>query len=155
MAIKKNFISISVTILSLCILIGAVSAFFVYNQKLIGFVLIALGLITLFSSKLFNIPIKSLWPDIIFGVIDNGILAIIAIIGADFAGVLGAIIGGVVGNTITDGIAGIFEGYAAEISRKKKIKEKRTILSSAIGKMAGCLFGAGIVLIFAWLINNF
>lgn len=153
--IKKNFISITLTILSLCVLIGAVSVYFIYDKKLIGFILIVLGLITLLSSKLFNISISSLWPDIIFGVIDNGILAIIAIIGADFAGVLGAIVGGVVGNTITDGIAGIFEGYTAEISRKYKINEKRTTLGSAIGKMSGCLFGAGIVLIFAWLINSF
>lgn len=152
MAIKKNFISIIITIILLSIIIASVSAFFVYNQKLIGFILILLGIITILPLELFNFSIKSLWPDIIFGVIDNGILAIFTVIGADFAGVLGAIIGGVVGNSITDGIAGIFEGYTAELSRRKKIDEKRTILGSAIGKMAGCLFGAGIVLIFAWVI---
>lgn len=150
--IKKNFISISVTILSLCIIIAAVSIYFIYNQNLIGIILLILGFLVLLPLKLFNIKIKSVTPDIVFGLIDNGILAILAVVGANFAGVIGAIIGGAVGNTITDGVAGVFEGYSAEISRKKKINEKRTTLGSAIGKMSGCLIGAGVVLIFAWLI---
>lgn len=150
--IKKNFISISVTIISLCIIIASVSIYFIYNQSLIGFVLLILGLLILLPLKLFNIKIKSVIPDIVFGLIDNGILAILAIIGANYAGVIGAILGGVVGNTITDGIAGVFEGYSAELARKRKITDKRTAIGSAIGKMSGCLIGAGIVLIFAWLI---
>ena len=61
--------------------------------------------------------------------------------------------GGVVGNAITDGIAGIFEGYSAEKLRIQLVPEERTMLKSAIGKMAGCLFGAGIVLVIANLLN--
>lgn len=60
--------------------------------------------------------------------------------------------GGSAANAITDGFAGIFEGWVAEYSRKHKIKEKRTALGSALGKMAGCFFGAGIVFIVAWTI---
>ena len=54
-----------------------------------------------------------------------------------------------VGNAITDGIAGIFEGYSAEKLREQSIHEERTALKSAVGKMAGCLFGAGVVLVIA------
>jgi uncharacterized protein YqgC (DUF456 family) len=71
----------------------------------------------------------------------------LAIFGGHFAGITGAIIGGVVGNAITDGIAGIFEGQMAEKLRARFIPEERTMLKSAVGKMAGCLLGAGVVLI--------
>lgn len=140
---NNNRILVVANIVTLCIIIFAVSLFFVYDSKLIGFVLIVLGLICLGSLKLFQVKISSTGPDIIFGVIDNGILAVMAIIGGHVAGVAGAIIGGVVGNAITDGIAGIFEGYWAE----KLTDDHRTILGSAVGKMAGCLFGAGVVLV--------
>lgn len=104
----------------------------------------ALAFLCLASLKLFRIKISSIKPDIAFGVIDNGILALLAVIGGEIAGVTGAVIGGVVGNALTDGIAGLFEGYWAE----SFASDKRTILGSAVGKMAGCLFGAGAVLIF-------
>ena len=93
----------------------------------------------------FKIKLRSIQPDIVFGLIDNGILAIFAIFGGHFAGVAGAILGGVVGNAITDGIAGIFEGYYAEKLRLQLVPEERTMLKSAVGKMAGCLLGAGVV----------
>jgi hypothetical protein len=141
------------SVLTLCIVIFAVSIFFVYNVKLIGFVLVALALLCLISLVPFKVSIKSVRPDIIFGLIDNGILAVMAVLGGEIAGVAGAVIGGVVGNAITDGIAGIFEGRSAEKLRSKRVNEKRTILSSAVGKMAGCLLGAGVVLIFAALIR--
>jgi hypothetical protein len=139
---KKNILSIT-HILTLCVVIFAVSTQFVHRADLIGFALLVLALVCLLSLRLFNIKISSTGPDVVFGLIDNGILAIMAIIGGSVAGVVGAIIGGVVGNAITDGIAGIFEGYWAE-----RLKEDhRTILGSAVGKMAGCLLGAGVVLI--------
>ena len=147
---NNNRILVVANILTLCIIIFAVSFFFVYDSKLIGFVLIVLGLICLGSLKLFQVKISSTGPDIIFGVIDNGILAIMAVIGGYVAGVAGAIIGGVVGNAITDGIAGIFEGYWAE----RLIDDHRTILGSAVGKMAGCLFGAGVVLVISGIFWN-
>ncbi len=133
-------------ILTLCIIIAAVSVSFVSNDKWMGLVLIILALLCLASLIPFKINIKSVLPDIFFGVIDNGFLAIFAIFGGHFAGVTGAIIGGVVGNAITDGIAGIFEGQMAERLRAKFVAEERTMLKSAVGKMAGCLLGAGVVL---------
>jgi len=141
------------TIIMLCIVIFAVSLYFIYYSKLIGPVILGLGILCLITLIPFKISIKTIWPDIIFGLIDNGILAILAIFGGEIAGVVGAVIGGVVGNAITDGIAGIFEGYAAEKMRMKNISDQRTMLGSAIGKMAGCLLAAGIVLIIANLFN--
>ena len=118
-----------------------------------GFVLIALALLCILSLIPFKIKLKSILPDIVFGLIDNGILAVMAIFGGEIAGVAGAILGGVVGNAITDGIAGIFEGYYAEKLRHESIPEERTMLKSAVGKMTGCLLGAGFVLAVADLVS--
>jgi hypothetical protein len=148
---KIKILSI-LNIVILCLIVFIVSIFFVENSQLIGFVLVGLSVICVVSLIPFGVKIKSIQPDIIFGIIDNGILAVMAIIGGHFAGVAGAIIGGVVGNAITDAIAGIFEGYSAEKLRTNNINEERTIIKSAVGKMAGCLLGAGVVLIFSnWL----
>lgn len=138
---NKIFLPILNTII-LCLVVFFVSAEFVHNATYIGIILIALSVLCLLSLKPFGISISSTKPDVIFGIIDNGILAIMAIFGGEIAGTAGAIIGGVVGNAITDAIAGMFEGYWAE----KIQNDRRTILGSAIGKMAGCLLGAGIVL---------
>lgn len=142
-----------IKVATLCIIVFAVSAFFISDAKIIGWAILALGLLCLVSLEFFKILIKNVWPDIVFGLIDNGILAILAVIGGAIAGVAGAIIGGVVGNAITDGIAGVFEGHMAERLRESNISEARTMLGSSIGKMAGCLLGAGVVLIIANLIN--
>ncbi len=149
---NKTVLSI-INVIVLCVVVFAVSAFFVYDKKLIGFVLIGLGILSLLSLIPFGIKAKSLKPDILFGLIDNGVLAIMAVFGGYIAGVAGAIIGGVVGNAITDALAGIFEGYSAEKMRARNHKEERTIISSSVGKMAGCLFGAGAILILVWLIG--
>jgi len=149
----KKFIVVVIKVVTLCIIIFAVSAFFISDVKIIGWVVLSLGLLCLALLEFFKISIKNVWPDIVFGLIDNGILAILAVIGGSIAGVAGAIIGGVVGNAITDGIAGIFEGYIAERLRESKISEARTMLGSAVGKMAGCLIGAGVVLIIVNFIN--
>lgn len=150
---RQKFILSILNILTLCIVIAAVSGLFVKNTQWIGFVLIILALLCIVSLIPFKIKLRSIQPDIVFGLIDNGILAILAIFGGHFAGVAGAIIGGVVGNAITDGIAGIFEGYSAEKLRIQLIPEERTMLKSAVGKMAGCLLGAGIILVIANLIK--
>jgi hypothetical protein len=150
---NKKFILAMIKVVSLCIVIFVVSAFFIHNAKAIGWVVFFLGILCIASLEIFRISIKNIWPDIVFGLIDNGILAILAVIGGSIAGIAGAIIGGVVGNAITDGIAGVFEGHMAERLRESKISESRTMLGSAVGKMAGCLLGAGIILIIANLIN--
>ncbi|MBI2415585.1 MAG: hypothetical protein HYV33_02910 [Candidatus Kerfeldbacteria bacterium] len=150
---RQKFILSIVNILTLSVVIAAVSLFFVNNTQWIGFVLIILALFCIVSLIPFKIKLKSVQPDIVFGLIDNGILAVLAIFGGHFAGVAGAILGGVIGNAITDGIAGIFEGYSAEKLRLQLVPEERTMLKSAVGKMAGCLLGAGVVLVIANFIN--
>src|SRR3990167_6593687 len=107
---KDGLFSALINSVILSIIIIAATIFVVYEKKWVGLVFIILGLLHLLVLKIFKINVKSVWPDIIFGVIDNGILVIAAIIGADFAGVLGAIVGGSAANAITDGFAGIFEG---------------------------------------------
>ena len=43
---------------------------------------------------------KALLPDLVFGVVDNGLLVIGAIIGADIGAVFGAVLGAALGNDI-------------------------------------------------------
>ncbi len=151
--IKKQGLAnalISVIIISI-IIIGVVSVT-IYHSRLIGPVLILLGLIPWIPIKLSGRTIKSTGADIVFGIIDTGILGITALVGAGFAGVLGAIVGGAVGDSISDGLAGLFEGRIAEYLRKHGIEEARTPLSSSMGKMSGCLMGVGITLTIAWSI---
>jgi hypothetical protein len=150
---RQKFILSILNIITLCIIIAAVSIFFVNNAQWISIALIILAVLCVLSLLPFKIKLKEIQPDIVFGIIDNGILAIMAIFGGHFAGVIGAILGGVVGNAITDGIAGIFEGYHAEKLRLQLVSEERTMLKSAVGKMAGCLLGAGVVLFIANLLN--
>ena len=150
---KKRFFFAVFNIIILCAIIFFISFYFIYDTKLIGLIVFVLGVFCLVSLLPFKIKIKTILPDIIFGLIDNGILAIMAVFGGKIAGVVGAVIGGVVGNAITDGIAGIFEGYAAERMRRKNISDQRTMLGSAVGKTAGCLLGAGAVLMIVNLLK--
>ena len=140
----------SVMVISI-VVIGVVS-FNIYRTTLLGPLIILLGLIPWIPLKISGRTIRSTSADIVFGAIDTGILGIVALIGASFAGVLGAIVGGAVGDAITDGFAGLFEGKTAEYLRKHGIEESRTPLSSSMGKMSGCLIGVGIVLTVAWSI---
>lgn len=149
---QKFFLSI-LNILTLCVVVAAVSVYFIDKAQLMGYIMIILAILCVASLLPFKVTLKTILPDIFFGVVDNGILAVLAIFGGHFAGVTGAILGGVVGNVITDGIAGIFEGRAAEKLRSRFIAEERTMLKSAVGKMAGCLFGAGVVLVVDYIIR--
>ena len=117
-------------------------------------IMIMLGFISILSLVLFKAPMRLLKAEILFGVIDNGVLAIFALSGAELFGILGAIVGSLIGNAITDGFAGIFEGYEWQKIKKLKMTDKRTALTVAVGKFSGCLFGGGIVLTIAWSILN-
>jgi len=152
---EGNFIKALTSFLILSVIIIAVSSYFVLNNKSMGPVFLVLGLINIFFLVLFKIELSSVYPDIIFGFIDNGVLVFAAILGGNYAGVAGAIIGGAAGNTITDGIGGLFEGHIAEHQREYKIDNLRTSVSTSLGKMTGCLFGAGTGLILVYLISLF
>ena len=74
----KKFILSVLNILTLCVVIAGVSVFFVNNDSWIGLVLILLGIFCLISLIPFKISLRSAQPDVFFGIIDNGILAILA-----------------------------------------------------------------------------
>ena len=151
---KGKLMTAILSIIVLTVIILLVSYFFVTQKKIIGPIIILLGIITVLPLFLFKVPIRILKAEIIFGVIDNGILAIFALSGAELFGILGAVVGGLVGNAITDGLAGIFEGYEWQKTKKLNIKDNRTALTVAIGKLSGCLFGGGIVLTIVWTFLN-
>jgi hypothetical protein len=133
------------------VLIIIVMGLFIEYKPLIGPVFIILGLVTLIPIWVGeHFRLESSFSDILFGMTDNGIFIIAAIIGADLAGILGAIVGGAVGNSISDAIGGIFEGEFADWVKKKGVPQERTALNSSIGKLAGCLLGAGLVLLVLW-----
>ncbi|MDI6888445.1 MAG: hypothetical protein QMC78_01955 [Methanocellales archaeon] len=149
---KQGLIPASTSVIIISIVVISVISFTIYNTRAIGPAIILLGFIPWIPLRISGRTIKSTGADIVFGAIDTGILGIAALIGASFAGVLGAIVGGAVGDSITDGFAGLFEGRMAEYLRKHGIEEARTPLSSSMGKMSGCLIGVGIVLTIAWSI---
>jgi len=148
---SKRLIVTIVNIATLCLVIFLVSLYFISQSSVIGWVVLGCGALCLLYLRIYKIKFSSVWPDLVFGAIDNGILALLAIFGGQIAGTVGAVIGGVVGNAITDGVAGIFEGMIAERMQVKNMSESRTVLGSSIGKMAGCLLAAGVVLILAGL----
>ena len=90
-------------------------------------------------------------PDLVFGGIDTGLLAVPALAGGLAFGVAGAIAGGVIGDSVTDGVAGFFEGGVAEWLRNHGFEESREMVTTSLGKMAGCLLGSGLVLSVAML----
>ena len=151
---KEGFISALISVTIITIVIVSLMYFILNNNRLNGPVIIILGFIPWIPLKLSGRTIKSTGADIIFGAIDTGFLGVAALIGANFAGILGAIVGGAVGDSITDGYAGLFEGKMATYLRKHGIDEARTPLSSSMGKMSGCLIGVGIVLTIAWSLLN-
>jgi len=149
---NQGFLSALTSVSVISIVIISVIAFTLYHTRLIGPAIIVLGFIPWVPLKFFGRPIKSVGADIVFGAIDCGLLGIAALVGAGFAGVLGAVVGGAVGDAITDGFAGLGEGKVAQYLRKYGIEEARTPLSASMGKMSGCLLGVGIVLTLVWSI---
>ena len=152
---KGSFWEAVSSFLVLSIIVVAISWSFVENNLKIGICFLFIGILSLIILKFFKIKITEIYPDMIFGAIDNGFLIFAAVLGANFAGAAGAIIGGAAGNAITDGIGGIFEGHVSENQRRFEIDNNRTALSAGIGKMAGCLFGAGAGLLLVWFIGLF
>jgi hypothetical protein len=149
---RQGFLPALVSAVVISIIIVFALYFVIPHTLIIGPVLLLLGFIPLIPIKISRRSIRSTGADIVFGIIDTAILGIVALIGASFAGVLGAIVGGAVGDAISDGIAGLFEGRVAEFLRKHGIEEARTPLSSSMGKMSGCMIGIGITLTAAWSI---
>lgn len=148
------FESIMILVVLSAVILASIT--FIDEKKLIGAIFLFLGLAhILVLNFLEKSSYKAVLPDIVFGIVDNGLLVVGAVIGAEFAGIFGAVIGAAAMNAITDGIAGLFEGIAVEHLRSQKIRQKRTALTTSIGKMAGCLIGAGAILILFWNLLSF
>ncbi len=122
-------------------------------RLVIGPVVLVLGAVPLLGLWLARRSLKGAIPDLVFGAIDTGLLTIPAIWGGLTFGVAGAIAGSVIGDALTDGIAGFFEGSIAEWLRARGIEESREPVTTALGKMAGCLLGSGLVLSLAWMLG--
>ena len=114
-----------------------------------GILIFSIGLLILFVIKvILNRSIFTFLPDVVYGMVDTGSLVIFVYIGATFADIFGAVVSAVICDAITDSIGGGFEGKIDELLRNKSIDTSRTLLSSSIGKLSGCLIGGGIILVF-------
>jgi hypothetical protein len=131
------------------ILVGMFGIYTLQHNLVVGPIVLALSLIPVAGLVLARRSFKGAIPDLVFGGLDTGLLTIPALWGGIAFGVAGAIAGGVIGDALTDAIAGFFEGGIAERLRKRGIEESREPITTSLGKMAGCLFGSGIVLTIA------
>lgn len=128
-------------------LVVAIAGILCLNYRVvIGPAVLTLTIVPILGLFFARRPFQGAIPDMLFGAVDTGILVIPALWGGMAYGVAGAIAGGVIGDALTDGIAGFFEGGIAEWLRKKGIHESREPITTSLGKMAGCLFGAGLIL---------
>lgn len=123
------------------------------QQLPIGPIVLGLGLVPIAGLLFAKRRLTGAVPDMVFGALDTGLLVIPALWGGIAFGVAGAIAGGVLGDALTDAVAGFFEGSIAEWLRERGIQESREAVTTALGKMSGCLLGAGIVLSLALLLG--
>ncbi len=150
----KHILKAISSLMGVSIVVVAVASYFIFNSVLIGPAFLGLGLLNLLFMKIMGIKLKFIYPDLTFGFVDNGVMVFAAIVGGSVGGVVGAIIGGVAGNTITDGLGGFFEGYVSERQKSlTRFKGERRMKSSSLGKMTGCMFGAGVSLTIASLLS--
>ena len=133
-----------IVLISLPVIVLGILA--LHYQLPIGPLVLILALIPFTGIILAGRSFKGAIPDLVFGIMDTGLLTIPALLGGTFYGVAGAIAGGVIGDSLTDAVAGFFEGSIAEWLRNRGIEESREPITTALGKMAGCLLGSGIVL---------
>ncbi len=153
----NNRQGIIMALISLVVVSGVIVAVVwqvIYQVRFIGPAVLLLGFVPWIPIVLSGRSVRSTGADIVFGAVDTGLMAAAALIGAELAGVLGAIVGGLIGDSITNSLAGIFEGSASEYLRKRGIEEARTPVSASMGKMSGSLIGAGITLTLAWTVTG-
>lgn len=140
-----------VTVIALPVAVTGVLA--LEYQLPIGPVVLGLGLIPVAGLFIAKRKVVGALPDVVFGAMDTGLLVIPALWGGIAFGVAGAIAGGVIGDALTDAVGGFFEGGVSEWLREKGIEESREAVTTALGKMSGCLLGAGAVLTLALLMG--
>ena len=119
------------------------------RARMYGFILLCLGLIPLGLAKLRRIKVKQIAADMVFGALDTSLMVAFAILFGLFGGPIGIVVGAGLGDALAEAIAAFFEGSIAEKLRAYGIDESRTALRTSLGKMAGCLFGAGACILLA------
>jgi len=137
----------TIIVLLLSVFVSFIAFYSMRLGKFVSLIIFAMGFIPILIAYFLKIDLKKILPDIIFGITDNLILIIPAIIGAELFGAAGALTGAIVGNAISDAIAGYFEGNLSEFLHSRGIDATRTVLGSSLGKMSGCLL-IGVFLIF-------
>ncbi len=135
------------------VIVAVIGVITLKNRFPLGPIVLVLSVIPLGGLLLTRRPLVGAIPDLIFGALDTGLLTIPALWGGVLFGVAGAIAGGVIGDALTDGIAGFFEGGIAEWLRGQGIEESREPVTTALGKMTGCLLGGGVVLSIALILG--
>ncbi len=135
------------------IVVAAIGVITLRQRLPLGPIVLGLSVVPLGGLLLTRRPLAGAVPDLIFGALDTGLLTIPALWGGVLFGVAGAIAGGVIGDALTDGIAGFFEGGIAQWLREQGIEESREPVTTSLGKMTGCLAGSGLVLTVALLIG--
>jgi len=151
--IDKNITTKALYVMAVSLPVAAIGILILKEHLPMGPMVLAMTIIPLLGLLIAKRSIKGAIPDLIFGAIDTGLLTIPALIGGITFGVAGAIAGGVIGDALSDGIAGFFEGSIAEWLRGKGIEESRESVTTALGKMAGCLLGSGLVLSAALMVG--
>ncbi|MEM7815163.1 MAG: hypothetical protein QXF55_02370, partial [Candidatus Aenigmatarchaeota archaeon] len=129
----------------------AVYPFLEANMLFVGPVILLLGFLSLAMLRISGRTVRSVAADIVYGVMDVGLLSWVVSIEAVFAGPVGVVFGTVIAHALTDAVAGMVEGQVASALRSRGIEESRTPISSGLGKMVGGLLGAGIIITFVWL----
>lgn len=148
---NKSLLSNGLYVLLVSLPVAVIGILILKNNLLMGPIVLAMTVIPIIGLLIAKRSIKGAIPDLIFGSIDTGLLTIPVLAGGITFGVAGAVAGGVIGDALSDGIAGFFEGSIAEWLREKGIEESRESVTTGLGKMAGCLFGSGVVLSVALL----
>jgi hypothetical protein len=143
----------ALTVLLVSVAVAAGGAVILRYNLPLGPLVVVLGLVPLTALSLARRRLSAAVPDLVFGGIDTGLLVIPALAGGLTFGVAGAIAGGVIGDALTDAIAGFFEGAMAQWLRAHGFAESREMVTTSLGKMAGCLFGSGLVLTVALLLG--
>ena len=107
----------NVTIVAIVIvLVGGVGIFVLHNALALGPVVLSLGFVPLIALLFSGRRLAPAVPDLVFRDLDTGLLTLPAIWRGVTFGVVGAVAGIVIGDGITDAVAGFFQGHIAAAS---------------------------------------
>jgi hypothetical protein len=149
---KSTIVGIFMSLITYLIIVTIVILAITYGIWT-GPIVLVLGFFPWLVAFMGGIKLSGLIPDIIFGVVDTGLMVACSIIGAIYLGIVGAIVGAGVGDAITDSLGGLFEGGIALKLRTLGIEEARTPLGCSMGKLSGCLLGAGTTISIAQILG--